>query len=227
MCGRFALAKGDRIDWAQFGVRRGPQLPPHWNLGPGRPIAVVRAGGEGAEVAELKWGLVPSWAKDVTIANKLINARGETAHEKPSFRGAFKARRCLVPADGFFEWQAVPGAKKKQPWFFRRPDDGVFALAGLWERWQPAGGDALETVCLITTDANALMRPIHDRMPVIIAPADYATWLSPTTPSETARGLVRGWDAASMVAHPVSTLVNTPAHDAPECIAPLDGARFG
>src|SRR3990172_3108070 len=138
MCGRFALSKSDRIDWAQFGVKRGPMLPPHWNLGPGRAIAAGRDTGEGAEGALLRWGLVPFWASDPTIGSRLANARAESAAEKPAFRAAFRARRCLVPADGFYEWQVVAGASHKQPWFVRRADGGVFALAGLWERWTPA-----------------------------------------------------------------------------------------
>jgi putative SOS response-associated peptidase YedK len=142
MCGRFALSKSDRIDWAQFGVKRGPMLPPHWNLGPGRAIAAGRDAGEGPEVAMLRWGLIPFWASDPTIGNRLANARAESAAEKPAFRAAFRARRCLIPADGFYEWQVVSGQSKKQPWFVQRADGGVFALAGLWERWEPKAGAA-------------------------------------------------------------------------------------
>lgn len=226
MCGRFALSKSDRIDWAQFGVRRGPALPPHWNLGPGREIAAVRDTGEGAEVAMLTWGLVPFWAKEKSIGSRLANARAESAPEKPAFRAAFLKRRCLIPADGFYEWQAVMGAARKQPWFVRRRDDGIFALAGLWERWQPTAGDAVESCTVLTTAANALMAPIHDRMPVIIDAAHYGEWLSPETVSARARDLLRPWAATDMVAYRVSTRVNTPAHDDAACIAPLqDDAR--
>lgn len=221
MCGRFALSKSDRIDWAQFGVRRGPSLPPHWNLGPGRAIAAVRAGDAGAEVTMLKWGLIPFWAKEPSIGNRLTNARAESVHEKPAFRAAFQRRRLLIPADGFYEWQAVPGAARKQPWFVRRPDDGIFALAGLWERWQPADGDAVETCTVLTTAANALMAPIHDRMPVIIDAAQYGEWLSPETKADRARALLQPWEAAEMVAHRVGFRVNVQANDDAGCSAAL------
>jgi len=221
MCGRFALSKSDRIDWAQFGVRRGPALPPHWNLGPGRTIASVRDMGEGAEVAMLTWGLVPFWAKERSIGNRLANARAESAPEKPAFRAAFQKRRCLIPADGFYEWQAVTGATRKQPWFVQRRDDGIFALARLWERWQPPAGDVLESCTVLTIAANALMSPIHERMPVIIDPAHYAEWLSPDTATARARDLLQPWAAADMLAYRVSTRVNTQAHDDAACIAPL------
>jgi len=220
MCGRFALSKSDRIDWAQFGVRRGPQLPPHWNLGPGRPIAVVRAGDAEGEVAMLRWGLIPFWSKDPSIGHRLANARAETAFEKPAFRAAFQKRRCLIPADGFYEWQVVAGAAKKQPWFIARRDGEVFALAGLWERWQPTEGDAVETCTVLTTGANVLMQPIHDRMPVVIAPSSYAAWLAAETPASDARALMPAWDAAEWTAHRVSARVNVPANDDAGCVAP-------
>ncbi len=223
MCGRFALSKSDRIDWAQFGVRRGPALPPHWNLGPGRAIAAVRQAGDGAEVAMLHWGLIPSWAKDATIGRRLANARAESAADKPSFRAAFRHRRCLVPASGFFEWQPPVSGTRKQPWFIRRADDGVFAIAALWERWQPATGDAVESCALLTTSANSLMQPIHDRMPVIIAAEDYAAWLSPATAHDGASALLRGWDPSHWAAHRVSTHVNAVANDDAACIVPREG----
>ena len=220
MCGRFALSKSDRIDWAQSGVRRGPALPPHWNLGPGRPIAVVRDTAAGADVAMLSWGLVPFWAKERSIGNRLTNARAESAHEKPAFRAAFQKRRCLIPADGFYEWQVVSGTARKQPWFVQRADGGVFALAGLWERWQPAEGEPVETCTVLTTAANALMAPIHDRMPVIIDVAAYTEWLSPLSSGDRARALLQPWAASAMTAHRVSLRVNVQAHDDAECVAP-------
>jgi putative SOS response-associated peptidase YedK len=226
MCGRFALSKSDRIDWAQFGVKRGPMLPPHWNLGPGRAIAAVRDTGEGPEVAMLRWGLVPFWASDPAIGNRLANARAESAAEKPAFRAAFRARRCLIPADGFYEWQVVAGASRKQPWFVQRAAGGVFALAGLWERWAPKAGagdgDAvIETCTILTTEPNALMAPIHSRMPVIIPPASYAAWLSVDTSAAAARALLTAWDPAEWVAHRVGHRVNATANDDAACVAPL------
>ena len=230
MCGRFALSKSDRIDWAQFGVKRGPMLPPHWNLGPGRAIAAVRDAGDGAEVAMLRWGLVPFWAPDPAIGGRLANARAEAAAEKPAFRAAFRARRCLIPADGFYEWQVVKGASKKQPWFVQRADGGVFALAGLWERWEPKAGAGtqlpdgagmLETCTILTTEPNALMAPIHSRMPVIIPPPSYAAWVSPDTAAADARALLAAWDPAAWRAHRVGLGVNATSNDDASCGAPL------
>lgn len=217
MCGRFALSKSDRIDWAQFGVRRGPALPPHWNLGPGRAIAVVRQGPDGADVAMLRWGLVPFWASDAAIGSRLANARAESAPEKPAFRAAFRQRRCVIPADGFYEWQAPAAGTRKQPWFVHRTDGGVFALAGLWERWQPRGGEPLETCTILTTEPNALMAPIHSRMPVIIDPSACAAWLSSDTPFDAARALMAPWDPGAWTAYRVSTHVNAVANDDARC----------
>lgn len=233
MCGRFALSKSDRIDWAQFGVKRGPMLPPRWNLGPGQAIAAVRDAGDGPEVAMLRWGLIPFWASDPAIGSRLANARAESAAEKPAFRAAFRARRCLIPADGFYEWQVVAGASKKQPWFVQRADGDVFALAGLWERWEatagasaagtkrPDGAKVMETCTILTTEPNALMAPIHARMPVIIPPASYAPWLSADTSPSDARVLLAAWDPAKWLAHRVGLRVNATANDDAACVAPL------
>lgn len=229
MCGRFALSKSDRIDWAQFGVRRGPQLPPHWNLGPGRDIAVVRTDDGAPAVALLRWGLVPFWADDPSIGNRLANARAESAPDKPSFRAAFKQRRCLILADGFYEWQTPAGGGRKQPWFIQRIDGAVFALAGLWERWSPRGAapapdrpTVLETCAVLTTEPNALMAPIHSRMPVIIPPSAYADWISPTSTAETARALLAPWAPEEWRAHRVGTHVNAVANDDVRCVTPLE-----
>jgi putative SOS response-associated peptidase YedK len=171
----------------------------------------------------LHWGLIPAWAKEATVGRALANARAESAADKPSFRAAFRQRRCLVPADGFYEWQPPSSGTRKQPWFIRRADDGVFAIAALWERWQPAEGDAVESCALLTTSANALMQPIHDRMPVIIGAEDYATWLSPTTERNTVSALLRGWDPSDWTAVRVSTHVNAVAHDDAACITAVEG----
>lgn len=222
MCGRFALSKSDRIDWAQFGVKRGPLLPPHWNLGPGRAIAAVRDTGEGPEVSMLRWGLIPFWASDPTIGSRLSNARAESAAEKPAFRAAFRARRCLIPADGFYEWQVVAGASKKQPWFVQRADGGVFGLAGLWESWvSKSDPDVIESCTILTTEPNALMAPIHSRMPVIIPPAAHAAWLAADTPLAAAQELLAAWEPAEWVAHRVGLRVNATSNDDDSCVAPL------
>jgi len=225
MCGRFALSKSERIDWAQFGVRRGPALPPHWNLGPGRRIAVVRDVGGAAEVAQLQWGLIPFWASDPAIGGRLANARAESAVDKPAFRAAFRRRRCLIPADGFYEWQAPERGTRKQPWFVHRVDGDPFALAGLWERWEPkqkgTGDEVIESCTVLTITPNALMAPIHDRMPVIVAPAAYAAWLDPETDAAEARALMAPWDPAGWTAHRVGTRVNSVANDDAACAEPV------
>jgi putative SOS response-associated peptidase YedK len=174
----------------------------------------------------LRWGLVPFWAKDPAIGNRLANARAETAAEKPAFREAFRQRRCLIPADGFYEWQVIAGSARKQPWFVRRRDEGVFALAGVWEHWRPPASAglaaALETCAVLTMDPNALMAPIHARMPLIIAPGDYAEWLAPETPAERVRALVAPWAPGDWVAYRVGTRVNAVTNDDAGCTAPMD-----
>jgi putative SOS response-associated peptidase YedK len=142
-------------------------------------VATVRLDDAGRHVLRLnKWGLIPSWSRDAKIAYSLNNARAETIKEKPAFRSAFKSRRCLIPADGCYEWQAT-GAKHKQPFHFRRLDGAVFAFVGLWERWHDPNGEVVETCAIITTTANEVVKPVHDRMPVILDPADYGQWLDP------------------------------------------------
>lgn len=214
MCGRFT----NLLTWAElvalYGLSAVRTMPPEWrpryNAAPTQRLPVVRRGAAGGrELALLRWGLVPSWAKDPAIGNKLINARAETVAEKPSFRAAFKARRCLVPVDGFYEWKRAGGAK--QPYRITMADGSPFALAGLWERWTKEP-EPLETFTIITTTANSLMAAIHDRMPVIIDPADYDAWLeSPDTTIPTA--LLQPYPANRMSAYPVSSRVNSPRYD--------------
>lgn len=168
----------------------------------------------------MRWGLIPSWADDPAIGNRLINARSETAAEKPSFRSAIKQRRCLVPVDGFYEWQAT-GKKTKQPHLIRLKDGQPFALAGLWERWTAPDGELVESFTILTTDANAMMQPIHDRMPVILSREDYDRWLDAGTPLEEIKGLLRQFPADQMENFPVSTVVNNPRNEVPECVQPM------
>lgn len=172
------------------------------------------------EFQRLRWGLIPSWAKDPAIASKLINARAETLAEKPSFRSAFKQRRCLVVADGFFEWQKQQG--KKQPFYFRLQHSQPFGFAGLWEKWRTPAGEEITSCTIVTTAANELLQPIHDRMPVILAPQDYDLWLDPQEQKPQAlQHLLSPYPASQMTAYPVSTLVNSPKHNNPECIIPI------
>jgi putative SOS response-associated peptidase YedK len=168
----------------------------------------------------VRWGLIPSWADDASIGNRLINARAETAAEKPSFRSAFKHRRCLIPTSGFYEWQKV--GTKKQPHYIRRPDEVPFAFAGLWERWEK-GGEPIESCTILTTEANGMMRPIHDRMPVILGPEAWGQWLDPEgKESLPLKPLLRPYPDDWLTAYPVSTRVNNPKYDAPACVAPLN-----
>jgi len=164
---------------------------------------------------------VPHWAKDPSIGAKLSNARGETVAEKPSFRDAFKRRRCLVPADGFYEWKSDEGRKTKTPYFIPMKDHEVFAFAGLWDSWSDPNGSLIRSCTIITTDPNELMSSIHNRMPVILHPRDYVKWLepSPQTP-ENLKPLIKPFPAEAMSAYPVSTLVNKPSNDRPELVFP-------
>jgi putative SOS response-associated peptidase YedK len=220
MCGRFTLASPGAIVAELFGLAAAPALVPRYNIAPSQAVAVVRGGSGGHSFAELHWGLIPSWSKDAAIGNKMINARGETLAEKPAFRSAYRSRRCLILADGFFEWATGPG--RKQPWYFRSRDRRPFAFAGLWERWKGADGDAVESCTIVTTTASELVAPVHDRMPVILDPESLEAWLDTGgRPGDTVDALLRPCPAERLEAYPVSFAVNSPANDSPACIAPL------
>jgi len=223
MCGRFTLRAPASTVAEQFNLFDVAEYRPRFNIAPTQPVAVVRIAPEsdaaGRQLAWLRWGLVPSWAKDPAIGNSLINARAETVAEKPAFRAALRRRRCLVVADGFYEWQRT--GSRKQPYFIRLRDDRPFAFAGLWESWEGPDHSALETCTLITTAPNELMEPIHNRMPVILAPGDYDRWLDPAIQGpEQLRPLLKPYSGGEMVAWAVSTHVNSPRNDDPQCIAP-------
>ena len=206
----------------EFGVSGIPPLSPRYNISPSQPVAAVRAtpAGSGRELAFLRWGLIPSWSKDPAIGNRLINARAETAREKPSFRNAFRRRRCLIPTNGFYEWQRRE--RGKQPYFVRMRDDRLFAFAGLWDRWESPDKGVIESCTILTTAANAILAPIHDRMPVILPPAEYARWLDPGLPDTDSLGpLLVPFPAEDMLASPVSPRVNAPTVDDEKCMAPL------
>jgi putative SOS response-associated peptidase YedK len=175
----------------------------------------------------LRWGLIPSWAKDPSIGARMINARAETLAEKPAFRSAFRKRRCLVAADGFYEWQKR-GVGPKQPYRIARRDGGPFAFAGLWERWRdPAEGRDVESCTIVTTGANELLSPIHHRMPVILAPASYGLWLDPGAELDRVQELLAGDPGVDLLASAISTRVNKVANDDPEVLLPLEGASGG
>ena len=225
MCGRFSQFHSWEEVHAFLNIFGPPRnLPARYNIAPTQDAAVVRRGPEGRALDFLRWGLVPSWAKDSSMAARMINARAETVAEKPSFRTAFKQRRCLVPTDGFYEWRGPKGAK--QPYRILRPDQGLFAFAGLWERWDKGGAEPIESFTIITTEANAKLAPVHARMPVILDPADFERWLSPDLAANDALALLRPSPDAAVEFHAVSKHVNTARNDDPECITPLpDGGK--
>lgn len=219
MCGRFTLRTPTNQLLLAFALDQGPPLTPRFNIAPTQQIAGVRARADGGrELALFRWGLIPSWAKDEQIGNRTINARAESVAEKPSFRAAFQKRRCLILADGYYEWQKQGVAK--QPFFIHRADDRPFAFAGLWERWQPMDRPAVESCTILTTEANEFTRPIHDRMPVILLPRDYDLWLDPAM-KDRARlePLLRPYPEADLAAMEISTKVNNPRNEGPDLLA--------
>ncbi len=222
MCGRFTRKENFQQLAKLLGIPNLPALSPRYNIAPSQLVACVRANptSQDNECVELKWGLVPSWAKDPSIGHKMINARAETVTEKPSFRKAFQQRRCLILADGFYEWKRE--GKDKQPYYIHFTDNRPFAFAGLWERWETGSAAPLESCALITTGPNALMEPIHHRMPVILHPETYADWLGSTRPDfSTLNAILQPYSAESLEAYPVSPLVNNPRHDSLLCVQPL------
>jgi putative SOS response-associated peptidase YedK len=222
MCGRFTLFEPDKILSKEFGVSGFTTLAPRYNIAPSQPVAAVRAApaGSGRELAFLRWGLIPSWSKDPAIGNRLINARAETAHEKPSFRNAFRRHRCLIPASGFYEW--LRWERGKQPYFVRMHDAHLFAFAGLWEQWESPEEGVIETCAILTTAANAVLAPIHDRMPVILPTTVYDQWLDPALlNTDLLAPLLVPFSPEEMLAFPVSPRVNAPSADDKGCIAPL------
>ena len=222
MCGRFTLFEADKILSKEFGVSGVLPLSPRYNIAPSQPIAAVRTPhtGAGRELALLRWGLIPSWSKDPAIGNRLINARAETVQEEPSFRNAFRRHRCLIPTNGFYEWQRRE--RGKQPYFVRMRDGRVFAFAGLWDRWESPDKDVIETCTILTTAANTVLAPIHGRMPVILPQAEYARWLDPALKDPDALSpLLVPFPPEEMLAIPVSPRVNAPSTDDEKCIAPL------
>ena len=220
MCGRFLLTTDLDLLERAFGFDKGPRpnLQPRYNVAPTDPIPIVRRNreGTGRELAVVRWGLIPFWAKDASVGGaKLINARAESVTTKPAFREAFERRRCLVPADGFYEWQKR--ADGKQPWLIRRRDHQPFGFAGLWDRWKGPGGP-VETATIITTEPNAVCAPLHNRMPVILAPDTYDAWLDPDRPGGEA--LLRPCPDDWLEVFPISRLVNNVRNDGPELIEP-------
>lgn len=222
MCGRYSLSQASDVIAATFDLADVPSVGPRYNIAPTQPVAVVRADQAiDREFTYLHWGLIPSWSKDPAIGARLINARSETVAEKPSFRAAFKRRRCLLVADGFYEWQRTPDGK--QPYYFHLDAHQPFGFAGLWEHWETGAGDVIESCTILTTVANAVLDPVHDRMPVILHPQDYDLWLDPQMQqTDRLQPLLQPYAAAAMKSYPVSAKVNNPRNDAADCIQPVE-----
>jgi putative SOS response-associated peptidase YedK len=223
MCGRFILVSNPEAVAALFGYAERPNFPPRFNVAPGQPVGVVRAENGAARFALLRWGLLPAWAKDARAFRPLVNLRSEGVAERGGFRAAFERRRCLVPADGWYEWQAT-GGKKKRPFLVRPADGGLLALAGIWEHHLAPDGSEIETLAVLTTDASAALGGIHHRMPAVIRPEDFALWLDPASDVALAAALLRPAPDAAFVAHEVSPRVGAVANDDEGLIAPLGPA---
>ncbi len=222
MCGRYTRKENFARLAKELGLQNFPSLDPDYNIAPSQMVACIRTNPSTqlVEYLPLKWGLVPSWAKDPKIGYNMINARAETVAEKPSFRKAFARQRCLVLADGFYEWKRE--GKAKQPYYIHFQDNRPFAFAGLWERWGKGESETLETCAMITTGPNALMKPIHDRMPVILDSQSYRLWLDSTTQdSRVLSSLLVPCPDEEMESYPVSTQVNNPRNNSPRCLEPL------
>lgn len=226
MCGRYVLYGPHSRLRDYFELRDCARWVARYNIAPQSEILIVRDRPQVGRVGQLvKWGLIPRWAKDASIGNKLNNARAETVATKPSFKTSFERHRCLIPANGFYEWQVVTkdGKSRKQPWFIRPADgDGIFAMAGLLAAWKSPDGEDIISACVITTAANALMAPIHERMPVLLAAQHFDAWLDPACRDVAA---LSEWllpaPAAGMVAHPVSTAVSNARNEGPELLEPI------
>jgi putative SOS response-associated peptidase YedK len=222
MCGRFTLTVDPAAVQETFSGYAFPQpFAPRFNIAPTQPVLAIP--NDDQKTADFfVWGLIPMWAKDPSIGSRMINARGETLEEKPAFRGSLKYKRCLILADGFYEWKGGPGRKTKTPFFIQMKDQKPFALAGLWDSWNGPDGSQVKSCTIITTEPNELVEIVHNRMPVILHSRDYAKWLdpSPQTP-EQLKPLIKPFPAELMNAYPVSTLVNSPANDRPELIRPV------
>ena len=219
MCGRYSLTTplDDLVEvfdvppvTFEYGAR--------YNIAPTQEVPVVASDRRGTRLGLLRWGFVPAWADDPAIGSRMINARAETLLDKPAFKRACVSRRCLIPADGFYEWVVEGG--RKVPYWIHCPDREPMGLAGVWERWQPRGAEPVYSMAIITVDANDRIRHLHDRMPAIVPVADRAVWLDPEAPTGDAMSLLKPYEEA-LEAYPVSTLVNSPANDVPECIEPV------
>lgn len=219
MCGRFRLTSSAEKIGDLFQIKVSRAIAPRYNICPTQPVEIVRISpaSNQPELSPVLWGLIPPWSKDLSLAAKMINARAETAHEKPSFKNCLKRRRCLIPVDGFYEWQQ--NVKPKQPFHIRMKDGQPFALAGIWEIWHGPNGEEIESCAILTTEANELMKPFHHRMPVILRADQFPLWLDPDIQElEQILPLLRQFPAEEMLASPVARTVNNPRIDDARCI---------
>ena len=219
MCGRYTLATPVERLAEEFGFEGSSvDLPPNYNVAPTQEVAAVLEEDGQRRLEVLRWGLIPSWADDPRIGSRMINARAETAPEKPSFRRAFRERRCLIPADGFYEWKRTNGGK--QPFYVHMREGRPFAFAGLWESWQEDGSPEIRSCAILTTEPNALAGQIHDRMPVILSASSYDAWLDPGAERDELAALLAPYPEDGMEAYPVSRFVNSPSNNDPRCVEP-------
>ncbi|MHB1220024.1 MAG: SOS response-associated peptidase [Alphaproteobacteria bacterium] len=225
MCGRFTV-KGDPAKVRKtFRLATIPNLMPRYNVAPTQDVSVVGLGKDGPNLIQMRWGLVPSWSKDPKAGAPLINARADTVAVKPAFREAFRKRRCLIVADGFYEWTGEK--EQKQAWYITLKSGEPFGFAALWERWRPPAGapdEPILSAAIVTTDANDAIAHIHHRMPVILDPADHAAWLDPDAALDRLAALLKPLPSAAVRAYRVGKTVNAVRNDGPECVAPLETA---
>jgi putative SOS response-associated peptidase YedK len=220
MCGRYAITSAPEAIRALFGYPEKPEFPPRYNVAPTQPIPVVRLAEGARHFALMRWGLVPAWVQDPRMFSLLINARGESVNDKPAFRAAMRYRRCLIPADGFYEWKR--DGERRQPYYVRLKAGGAMAFAGLWETWTGPNGEEIDSVAVVTTQANRTIAAIHDRMPVILAPDAFDFWLDcRRVDALTASALIAPAPEGVLEAYPVSPAVNRTANDNPVLIEPL------
>jgi putative SOS response-associated peptidase YedK len=222
MCGRYTLTASAQIIAEFFKLSEVPDIKPRYNVAPTQSIATVTVDSEKMQrqLQFMRWGLIPSWAKDMKIGSKMINARSETVAEKPAFRSAIKHRRCLIVADGFYEW--LPQGKHKQPYYFQMAQGAPFAFAGLWENWESPEAEKIVSCSIITTAANETVQPVHDRMPVILPEEAWEEWLDPAVSTQQVLPLLKPYSSAAMTANAVSAIVNSPSKDSPECIQAIE-----
>jgi len=221
VCGRFAYFVPTATLLGEYQLAEAPEFAPHYNVAPTQDVVAIRQTDTGArEAVPLRWGLVPHWSKDLSIGNRMINARGETVADKPAFRHSFKTRRCIIPASGFYEWTQT--AAGKWPYFITADGAPLLSMAGLWARWQHGDDPAVETCTIVTVAACPALTQIHARMPLCLASHEYADWLDPATPDEVCRGLLATNDTPAFAFHPVGRMVNNPRNEAAALVTPVE-----